>query len=135
MLYQEYDFLDRFAAAAESGFRGVEYHFPYDFSANEISEHLQRLGLKQVLHNLPAGDWAGGERGIACLPDRQGEFQEGVGKAIEYANTLGCTQLNCLVGIQPVDNLGYEGWMGCEYVPATTTVDGLGWARSYLNES
>ena len=54
-----------------------------------------------MLHNLPAGDWAGGERGIACLPDRQGEFQEGVGKAIRYANILGCTRLNCLVGIQP----------------------------------
>lgn len=249
MLYHEHDFLDRFGAAARSGFNGVEYLFPYDFSANDIAERLQEHDLVQVLHNLPAGDWANGERGIACLPDRQGEFQDGVGRAIEYAQVLECTQLNCLVGIQPtsndvdtvratvvdnlrfaanalkavgirllsepvntrdipgfflnntkqaleifddvgsdnlylqydiyhmqimegdlaptiesnldriahmqladnpgrhepgsgeinypflfdfVDKLGYEGWIGCEYVPATSTDAGLGWANSLL---
>lgn len=101
MLYNEYNFLDRFGAAAKSGFKGVEYLFPYDFEAADIVERLQQHGLHQVLHNLPAGDWANGERGIACLPDRKNEFQDGVGRAIEYAQALSCGQLNCLVGIQP----------------------------------
>jgi hydroxypyruvate isomerase len=101
MLYTELPFLDRFAAAAADGFAGVEYLFPYAFSKEQIVEKLRAGGLVQVLHNLPAGDWEGGERGIACHPDRVGEFQDGVGKAIEYATALGCRQVNCLAGIAP----------------------------------
>jgi len=101
LLFNEVGFLDRFALAARAGFTGVEYLFPYDHDAHQLAEKLARNRLKQVLHNLPAGNWAQGERGIACLPDRVGEFQDGVGKAIEYAMTLGCTQLNCLAGIAP----------------------------------
>jgi len=101
MLYNELDFPDRFAAAAQSGFRGVEYLFPYAYPKEMLAEQLALHGLVQVLHNLPAGDWAKGERGIAVLPDRVGEFQDGVGKAIDYARALGCTQLNCLAGIAP----------------------------------
>ncbi len=101
MMFNEVDFLDRFAAAARAGFRGVEYLFPYPYDKKALKERLERHGLVQVLHNLPAGDWGKGERGIACHPDRVGEFQEGVGKAIEYATTLGCRQLNCLAGITP----------------------------------
>jgi hydroxypyruvate isomerase len=101
MLYNEVDFLDRFAAAAQSGFKGVEYLFPYAYPKEQLAEKLAQHELVQVLHNLPAGDWAGGERGIACLPDRVGEFQEGVGKAIDYAKTLKCPQVNCLAGIAP----------------------------------
>ena len=85
MLYNEVDFLERFDAAAQSGFTGVEYLFPYAYQREQLAERLQRNRLMQVLHNLPAGDWAAGERGIACHPDRVGEFQEGVGKAIDYA--------------------------------------------------
>ncbi len=101
MLYTEQDFMSRFEAAARSGFKGVEYLFPYDFDKDQLAEQLAAHGLTQVLHNLPAGDWNGGERGIACLPDRVGEFQDGVGRAIDYATALGCGQLNCLVGIKP----------------------------------
>src|SRR3989344_6079026 len=101
MLFNEVDFLDRFDAAAKAGFRGVEYLFPYAYDKNQLAEKLKTLKLTQVLHNLPAGDWAGGERGIACLPARVGEFQDGVGKAIEYATALGCKQINCLAGIAP----------------------------------
>jgi hydroxypyruvate isomerase len=101
MLFNEVDFLDRFEAAAGSGFKGVEYLFPYPFAKEDLAERLQQHGLVQVLHNLPAGDWGAGERGIACLPDRIGEFQEGVGRAIEYASALGCRQLNCLAGLTP----------------------------------
>ena len=101
MLFNELDFLDRFAAARDAGFQGVEYLFPYAYPREQLAEKLASNGLTQVLHNLPAGDWAKGERGIACLPDRVGEFQDGVGKAIEYAQALRCTQLNCLAGIMP----------------------------------
>ncbi len=101
MMYNEIEFLDRFEAAAKAGFKGVEYLFPYGFGKEDLAERLQQYGLTQVLHNLPAGDWGAGERGIACLPERVGEFQDGVGQAIEYAQTLGCKQINCLAGLTP----------------------------------
>jgi hydroxypyruvate isomerase len=101
MLFNEVDFLDRFKAAKDAGFNGVEYLFPYTYRKEDIVERLQANGLAQVLHNLPAGDWGKGERGIACLPDRVGEFEDGVGKAIDYATALQCKQLNCLAGIAP----------------------------------
>jgi hydroxypyruvate isomerase len=101
MLFNEVGFTDRFGLAAESGFLGVEYLFPYSHPKELLAELLARHGLTQVLHNLPAGDWAKGDRGIAVLPDRVGEFQDGVGRAIEYALALGCRQLNCLAGISP----------------------------------
>ncbi len=249
MLFTEHDFLDRFSAAASAGFRGVEYLFPYDYPAADVSRTLRNAGLEQVLFNLPSGDWAAGERGIACLPDRVDEFKTGVAKAISYANALGCKRVNCLAGKVPVgvaredahgtfvtnlrfaaaeleragialvaeaintydipafflarsdqafaiveevgsknltlqydiyhmqrmegelaatmranlarighvqladnpgrhepgtgeinypflfdflDAIGYTGWIGCEYVPSNGTVDGLGWANTYL---
>ncbi|HWZ70713.1 MAG TPA: 2-oxo-tetronate isomerase [Casimicrobiaceae bacterium] len=101
MLFNEVDFLNRFEAAANAGFKGVEYLFPYPYPKEQLAERLAAHRLIQVLHNLPAGDWAKGERGIACLPDRVGEFEDGVGKAIEYASALQCTQINCLAGIAP----------------------------------
>lgn len=101
MLFAELDFMSRFNAASQAGFHGVEYLFPYDFPASDIAHALQTNGLTQVLFNLPAGDWAAGERGIACLPDRVEEFRAGVVKAIDYAKVLGCTQVNCLAGIKP----------------------------------
>ena len=101
MLYGELDFLDRFEAAARSGFRGVEYLFPYPYPKQQLAERLHGFGLEQVLHNLPAGDWGKGERGIAVLPDRVDEFRAGVGEAIEYARALGCKQVNCLAGVVP----------------------------------
>jgi hydroxypyruvate isomerase len=103
LLYNEYDFVERFAIAAQAGFKGVEYLFPYEHDAGRLSEQLQKHGLTQVLHNLPAGKWEKGERGIACHPDRVGEFQDGVGLAIRYASALGCKQLNCLAGLSPAD--------------------------------
>ncbi|WVO60724.1 hydroxypyruvate isomerase [Pseudomonas aeruginosa] len=118
MLFTEVDFLERFDAAAKAGFAGVEYLFPYDVEAEAIKARLEANGLEQVLFNL-AGDWAKGERGIACHPDRVQEFREGVDKAIAYARVLGNRQVNCLAGIRPqghdcasvektfVDNLRY----------------------------
>jgi hydroxypyruvate isomerase len=127
MLFQEHDFLDRFQAAAEAGFRGVEYLFPYDFDAGQLVERLHTHKLQQVLHNLPAGDWGAGERGIAVLPDRVGEFQDGVGRAIEYAKALGCKQVNCLAGIAPA---------GADPAQLRQTfVDNLGFAAKQLGEN
>jgi hydroxypyruvate isomerase len=101
MLFNELPFLDRFEAARDAGFKGVEYLFPYGFEKEALAERLQEFGLTQVLHNLPAGDWDKGERGIAVLPGREAEFREGVARAIDYAKALNCRQVNCLVGIAP----------------------------------
>ena len=101
MLFTEEPFLDRFAAAANAGFRAVEYLFPYAYQKEELAERLRSNGLTQVLFNMPPGNWEAGERGIACHPDRISEFQDGVGKAIDYAKALGCARVNCLAGIAP----------------------------------
>jgi len=101
MMFNEVDFPDRFERAARAGFKGVEYLFPYGWSKEQLINKLGEHHLEQVLHNLPAGHWQAGERGIACLPGREGEFQEGVGLAIEYAKALKCYRLNCLVGKVP----------------------------------
>lgn len=101
MLFNEVPFLERFAAAKAAGFEAVEYLFPYAYDKNELAGLLKTHGLKQVLHNLPAGNWDGGERGIACHPDRVEEFRKGVDQAIEYAKALGCPQVNCLAGKVP----------------------------------
>ncbi len=101
MLFTEVPFLDRFAKAADAGFEAVEFLFPYAFPAAEIRKRLDDHGLALVLHNLPAGDWDAGERGIAVLPDRVAEFRDGVAKAIDYAQALGVKQLNCLSGKLP----------------------------------
>ncbi|GAA4431857.1 hydroxypyruvate isomerase [Georgenia halophila] len=101
MLYTDRPFLDRFAAAAADGFTGAEFVSPYEQPAAAVAAALREAGLTQVLFNLPAGDWAAGERGIACLPDRVAEFRDGVQRAIEYAHALGCSRLNCLAGIAP----------------------------------
>jgi hydroxypyruvate isomerase len=249
MMFNEVDFLDRFERAAKAGFKGVEYLFPYGWKKEQLANELGRYNLKQVLHNLPAGNWQAGERGIACLPGREGEFQGGVGLALDYAKALKCDRLNCLVGKAPqgiasekvrqtlvnnlrfaamslekekirllieplnnqdipefylvrtqdalqlfkevnypnlwlqydiyhmqimegnltrtilnnlsriahiqvadnpgrhepgtgeinftklfrsIDEAGYDGWIGCEYVPAGKTEDGLGWVKAYL---
>ncbi len=101
MMFNEVEFTERFAAAARAGFRGVEYLFPYPYPADRLAELLARHELLQALFNLPAGDWAAGDRGIACIPGRASEFRDGVGKAIEYAAALGCPRLNCLAGVPP----------------------------------
>lgn len=249
MLFTEVDFLDRFKLASQAGFKAIEYLFPYQWDKQLLADKIKANHLLQTLHNIPAGDWSAGDRGIACIPGREGEFQDGVGKAIEYAKALECPKLNCLAGVPPedadpekvrqilVDNLifaakalekegitmvvealnnldvpgfyfvhiediltvkreigqsniyvqydvyhmqimegnlintinrniseighiqiadnpgrhepgtgeinfpnlfkaidqaGYDGWIGCEYVPATTTAEGLGWVKPYL---
>jgi len=101
MLFNEQPFLDRFGAAARNGFKGVEFLFPYEFEPQQVHEQLEQHKLEMVLHNLPAGNWAGGERGIACHPNRIPEFEQGVETALAYASVLGTQRINCLVGIKP----------------------------------
>jgi hydroxypyruvate isomerase len=101
MMFNEVPFLDRFAAARKAGFEGVEFLFPYDFAAESLRERLSGEGLSQVLFNMPPGDWANGERGMASIPDRQPEFRESVKKALDYAVALQCRQVHCMAGIVP----------------------------------
>ena len=102
LLFPQLAFAERFAAAAKAGFRYVEYQFPYPFgSAKEIAARATDAGVEVVLHNLPAGDAAKGDRGIACQPARVNEFRDGVERAIEYAKAAGCPRLNTLAGIAP----------------------------------
>jgi len=101
MMFNEVPFLDRFAAAAKAGFKAVEFLFPYDFNKEQIKGALDRSGLTLILHNMPPGDWAKGERGMAILPGREAEFRAGVAKAIDYCAHLGCPQLHCMAGLVP----------------------------------
>jgi hydroxypyruvate isomerase len=103
MMFNEVPFLDRFAAARKAGFEGVEFLFPYEFAAAELRSRMVGEGLTQVLFNMPPGDWAKGERGIAALPGRQSEFREGVKRALDYAATLECRRVHCMAGIVPAE--------------------------------
>ena len=101
MLYNDVDFLDRFAAAARDGFKAVEYLFPYAYPAQELATRLQAHGLQQVLFNAPPGDWDKGERGLASLTGREAEFREGIVKAVEYAKALQCPRIHVMAGLVP----------------------------------
>ena len=101
MLFTEVPFIDRFERAARAGFEAVEFLFPYAHTPEELRAQIDAHRLQIVLHNLPAGDWDAGERGIACHPDRIAEFRSGVARAINYAQALGVPQLNCLAGKAP----------------------------------
>jgi len=107
-LFTEVEFLQRFAAARAAGFRYVEYQLPYAWPAQEIARAARAAAVQVVLHNLPAGDMARGERGIACLPGREREFRDGVERAIEYATAAGCARLNCIAGLAPVDRQHFD---------------------------
>lgn len=127
MLFTEVPFLDRFERAAKAGFDAVEFLFPYAFPAADIKQRLDDNGLQLVLHNLPAGNWDAGERGIACHPERVAEFRDGVGRAIEYATALGTPRVNCLAGkaIEGVDPAVLRG----------TLVDNLRYAAGELEKA
>jgi hydroxypyruvate isomerase len=101
MMFNEVPFPERFAAAAKAGFKGVEFLFPYDYTPAEVAGWLKENNLENALFNLPPGDFAGGERGIASLPGREQEFREGVAKAIEYALAMGTPKVHCMAGLFP----------------------------------
>lgn len=102
LMYPEHAFLDRFAAAAADGFTAVECLFPYDWPVAELVARLQAHGLVQQLFNAPPGDWAAGDRGLACLPQRREEFRRGlVEQALPCARALGCRRLHVMAGVTP----------------------------------
>ncbi|MBC8270238.1 MAG: TIM barrel protein [Rhodospirillaceae bacterium] len=108
-LFTEVDFLDRFAAAAEAGFKGVEFLFPYDFKASEVSSRLVEHNLQVVLINAPPGDWSAGERGLGCLSGRQSDFQHSLRQAINYATAIKCPNIHIMAGIAGGQELGGFG--------------------------
>lgn len=124
MLFTEAPFLERFALARAAGFDGVEYLFPYAYAKDQLQQALAQNHLTQVLFNLPPGDWDAGERGIACLPDRVTEFRAGVDQALDYAQALGCRQVNCLAGLRPATVTEDEAWQ--------TLVANVGYAADKL---
>lgn len=124
LLFTEVPFLERFKMAANSGFKYVEYLFPYEWPAHVLAEQLSRNQLTQVLFNLPPGNWEAGERGIACLPDRMNEFRAGLDQSIEYARALKVKQLNCLAGITPEHFQPDALW--------DTLTENVAWAASCL---
>ena len=101
MMFNEVPFLDRFAAAAGAGFKGVEYLFPYEHPAEEIAARLREYKLENVLFNLPPGDWSKGDRGTTSIPGREEEFRAGVHKALDYAAILGLKRLHAMAGVAP----------------------------------
>lgn len=101
LLYTDRPFLDRFAAAAADGFEAVECLFPYDHPPEAIAKRLRECGLTLALMNLPPGDWAAGERGLAALPGREVEFRQGLERALAYARATGCRRLHAMAGVAP----------------------------------
>jgi hydroxypyruvate isomerase len=103
MMFNEVPFAARFAAAAAAGFSAVECLFPYELPSQGIAAELEQHGLQNVLFNLPAGNWAAGERGLTCLPGREEEFRAGLNRALEYAQQLGTARLHAMAGVVPTD--------------------------------
>ena len=124
MLFSELPFLERFGGAARAGFRAVEFLFPYEFGVGELRDALERSRLELDLFNLPAGNWAAGERGMAVFPERRAEFRQGIDAALQYATELGTRKLNCLVGLRDA-SLGWAAQYGC-------VVENLSWAAKQV---
>ncbi len=101
LLFNEVAFLDRFDAAGRAGFRAVEFVSPYEHPPEEVARAARDAGVEVALFNLPPGDWARGDRGMACDPDRAGEFKDGLARALAYAGVLGCPRLHAMAGIRP----------------------------------
>src|SRR5512145_1423120 len=102
LMYGEHAFLDRFAAARRDGFAAVEFLFPYEHAPEVLADLLQAHGLQQVLFNASPGDWAAGDRGLACLPGREAEFRSSVARALDYAQALACPRVHVMAGLAPV---------------------------------
>jgi hydroxypyruvate isomerase len=127
MLFTEVPFLERFGAAARAGFQAVEFQFPYDFKAEEIAQAAEQAGVQMVLHNVPAGDWRAGDRGIAADPGRVSAFREGVPVALAYAKTLGVKRLNVLAGVLAPGVSHEQAYR--------TLVDNVRWAAPLMAEA
>ena len=125
-LFTEVSLLDRIDRAAAAGFRALEVQLPYAVPAKALRARLDAYGLPMVLHNLPAGDWEAGDRGVACDPARRAEFRDGIGRAIDYAGVLGVTQLNCLAGRAGTDEATARATLVENIGEAAATLRGAG---------
>jgi hydroxypyruvate isomerase len=101
MMFTEVPFIERFGAAAEAGFAAVEFLFPYEHAADEIAAQLRSHRVANVLFNMPPGDWAAGERGMASIPGREAQFRQSVGDALAYARALGTPRVHVMAGLLP----------------------------------
>ena len=108
MMFNEWAFLDRFKAASDAGFEAVEFLFPYEHSPQSIADVLNQNGLKQALFNMPPGDWAAGERGLAALPERTDEFRASVQTALNYADLLNVPTLHVMSGLADKSHAPFE---------------------------
>lgn len=104
MMFNEWEFLDRFAAAADAGFDAVEFLFPYDVSPEDIAARVRSRKLTVALFNLPPGDFAKGERGVAVFPERREEFRAGLDRALAYARALGVKRTHLMAGLASPDS-------------------------------
>jgi hydroxypyruvate isomerase len=109
MMFNEVPFPQRFAAAAKAGFRAVEFLFPYDHRPAEVAGWLRENELESALFNLPPGDWAGGERGLAALPGREADFRASVARALEYALAMGTPRMHAMAGLLPATPTRHTG--------------------------
>ncbi len=110
MLFTELPFLDRFAAAADCGFKAVEFLFPYEESPDAVAAARRAAGVEIALFNLPAGDFVAGERGMAALAGRDRDFAASLDTALPYAKALGAKRLHVMAGLAPADRrTGYIG--------------------------
>jgi len=100
-MFTDRPFAERIEAAAQAGFRAVECQFPYEVAAAELKARLEAAGVELVLLNTPPGDFAAGERGLAGLPGREADFEDGLARALAYAETLACPQIHVMAGVQP----------------------------------
>lgn len=110
-LFTERPFPERFAAAASCGFAGVEFLFPYDYPPVDVARWAEEAGVEVVMFNLPPGDWAAGERGLAGVPGREEEFREAVATALDYADALGVARLHAMAGVVPPGVAREEAWL------------------------
>lgn len=137
MLFTELPFYDRFKAARDAGFKAVEFLFPYDYTEDTVKHLLEDNGLEPVLFNLPAGDWAAGERGIAADPNRIEEFREGLLQAVAWAKVLGVRRLNCLAGKKAPSSTWVRQWQTLKdnvtYAAEVTANNGIDLLVEHLN--
>ncbi len=89
-MFQEAALPDRFALAADAGFRAVEIQAPYSEPASLLAERIEAAHLRAVLINTPVA--------LAAVPGEQAAFRAGMATALDYASALGCEQIHCLAG-------------------------------------
>lgn len=97
-LFTELPMLDRFAAAADAGFKGVEIPYPYDIDPRDLSKAARGPGLEMILLNCPPPNWGGGPRGFAAVPGVEARFRKDFDHALRVAQRLNVRHIHVLAG-------------------------------------